>query len=1258
MSLWALSFYATRMLHDDMERLSGEQQFSTVSYIAAEVEGKLDERISALKLIADAIDASLLDSPAALQAFLDQRFVLHTQFNDGVFATRLDGVAIADSPSSAKRVGINFMDRDYMIAALKEGKPMVGRPVLSKPLRSPVFVISVPIQNAQGNTVGSLSGVTDLGKPNFLDKVTENRYGKTGGYLIVAPKYRLIITATDKNRIMESSPAPGVSPVIDRFHQGYEGYAIYVNPHGVDVLASVKGVSRSGWYVAANLPTAEAFAPIREMEHRMVLATLLLTLVAGVSTWWILRRELLPLVTSATALADLADTEIYPRPLPVDKPDEIGQLIVGFNQLLKTLERRESDLRESEEYFRLIFEKSGDAILFSAPDGHIESANPAANHMFGYSNDEFRRLGRSGVMDVSDPELQVALEERHRTGKYRGELRCIHSDGHVFLTDVDSSIFTDARGKEHTINRLRDITERKQVEDAMRISESRLRRAELASKSGNWELHLGSQTMIASEGACKVYGVVQHEFDLATIQEIPLPEYRQVLDAALKNLIEKNQPYDVEFKIRTSDRGEIKDIRSVAQFDKENQILFGVIRDITERKKADEALRLSEERYRTTFQTSLDFINITNMSDGRYIDVNQAFLDMTGYCRDEVIGRTSLELGIWVDPADRQRLVDDLQHTSKCLNLEARYRKKNGQFTWGLMSASLMDVDGVRGILSITRDITEIKTAQLELEQHRNHLEELVSSRTRELAQAKETAEAANLAKSTFLANMSHEIRTPLNGIIGMTHILRRGSVTPVQAERLVKIDASADHLLKTINDILDLSKIEAGKIVLEEVPVVISDLLGNIKSMLYARAQSRGLDLRIVTDTTLPELRGDKTRLQQALLNYVGNAIKFTESGSITLRATKQQESVDSMLIRFEVQDTGIGIPPEVLPRLFTAFSQADNSTSRKFGGTGLGLAITLRLAKLMDGEAGVESTPGIGSTFWFTARLIKGDDQSSVVQPLHSEAEQALRQRHAGRRILVVDDDPLNLEVAKFMLEDVGLLVNTAEDGLHAIKQVSETDYAAILMDMQMPNLDGLEATKQIRAMSTRQGTPILAITANAFVEDRKRCLAAGMNDFIAKPFIPEVLYSILLKTMERQSDRSSLDSSLLIGVHSIDKEHADLVRLLDLLISNPEASPGTESFSETLGQIGGQIQAHFINEEKLLNSISTHEIDVVSHVQAHSHILDQYTRLNLDLMQDNLSDRSTSLRMIKEWIIDHIVHHDLKMKNHLPASEAEGA
>ena len=556
-----------------------------------------------------------------------------------------------------------------------------------------------------------------------------------------------------------------------------------------------------------------------------------------------------------------------------------------------------------------------------------------------------------------------------------------------------------------------------------------------------------------------------------------------------------------------------------------------------ERSKAVSELAESEDRFRLAFQESQDFVAINRLGDGVYIEVNKTYLDALGYQRDEMIGHSPVELNLWSDPIDRQRYIEILERDGKCLNLEVLYRKKNRELFSGLLSATLIDLHGVTCIHSVVRDINEIKKAQQELEEYRLHLEKMVSARTDELAQAKESAEAANLAKSTFLANMSHEIRTPLNGIIGMTHILRRGGVTHVQADRLAKIETSSEHLLNTINDILDLSKIEAGKVALEEVPVDINVLLTNVKSILTARAQAKGLQLQVIIETIWPDLQGDPTRLQQALINYVGNAIKFTESGSITLRTLKQQESSGSILIRFEVQDTGIGIAPEVMHRLFTAFSQADGSTTRQYGGTGLGLAITQRLAQLMGGDAGVESTPGIGSTFWFTARLHKYDSPSPPVRPQFSEAEHALKDHHAGRRILIVDDEAVNLEVAQFMLEDIGLKVDTAQDGLEAVRQVRETDYAAILMDMQMPNLDGLDATRQIREMPNRQSIPILAMTANAFVEDRARCIEAGMNDFIAKPFIPEVLYATLLKSMEQPSEHLSIDPSLSVGVPAID-------------------------------------------------------------------------------------------------------------------------
>jgi len=353
-----------------------------------------------------------------------------------------------------------------------------------------------------------------------------------------------------------------------------------------------------------------------------------------------------------------------------------------------------------------------------------------------------------------------------------------------------------------------------------------------------------------------------------------------------------------------------------------------------------------------------------------------------------------------------------------------------------------------------------------------------------------------------------------MNGILGMVHLLRRDDLTPKQRERLDKIAMSTQHLLSVINNILDISKIEAGKLDLEEAPLTVDSLLSNVSSILAERVRAKNIQLTISSDPLPPHLLGDPTRLQQALLNYASNAVKFTDAGTVTLHIGKQEETAEAVTVRFEVRDTGIGIAPDALPRLFSAFEQADNSMTRKYGGTGLGLAITRRLAELMGGAAGVESTLGIGSTFWFTARLRKGAGVTVAQAAPGEDVEVLLLQRLAGRRTLVVDDEFLNREIARTLLEDIGLLVDTAEDGEKAVAMARQTAYAAILMDVQMPNANGLEATQQIRDIPAHRQTPIIAMTANAFAEDKTRCLEAGMNDVLVKPFEPAMLFDSLLK------------------------------------------------------------------------------------------------------------------------------------------------
>ncbi len=994
--LWSLAFYASRVVRANMEDQLSQQQRSAASLAADELDDELRSRIKALETVAAGMAASLPGNASALQNRLEQMPLLQMMFNGGAYVTLPDGKAVASVPLSAGRIGLNYLDQDHVAAALREGRPRVGQVRLGTALKAPVFGIAVPLRAAQGTVVGALVGVINLSQASFLDHLISTSYGRTGGYLLVAPTQRLIITASERQRVMESLPAPGVNPAIDRYLQGYEGSSVLVNPMGVPVLVTAKGIPAAGWYLVVSLPIEEALAPIQSTRMQMLRATLLLTLIAGGLIWWLLARELKPLLATSRALAAFAEADSGRalQPLPVTRHDEIGLLVGSFNRLLLELARRgeligrhqaeleaqNEELRQDRQKLGAIFDAAGSGIAITGADGRFIEMNKWWTDRLGYAPEE---IGKLTAQDITHP------DDRQASREWIGKL---------MAGEVDSY----------------------QIE----------KRFVTKNASSFWA-HLSASAIKEENG-------------------------------------------------RTSR-------------------IVGVVTDISERRRSEEEIRQLSEAIRQTTES----IVITDRA-ARIEYVNDAYLKNTGYSREELLGRNSRLLQSGKTPKATYDALWQALREGRSWSGEFYNRRKDGsEFVELAHISPVRDAAGKIGrYVAAKRDITQAKRIEAEL------------------LQAKMQAEAANSAKSQFLAAMSHEVRTPMNGILGMAQVLLAPGIK--EAERLDyarTILASGQTLLRLLNDLLDLARIESGKLELEANEMLPEQIMGQTRSLFAQSARAKGLGIESDWSGPLARYLGDAHRLEQMLANLVGNAIKFTHQGTIRIEAREISCDADSATLEFAVSDSGIGIAQDKLALLFEAFSQVDGSTTRRYGGTGLGLSIVRTLARLMGGEVGVQSEPGVGSRFWFrirAQRLAASPEQAEV-----SGAQGALPDTPGligSARVLLVEDNPDHRRLSRLLLERLGAHVTLANDGQQGLDAIVQGESAPIvLMDLHLPVLDGYAATQAIRQWERTSGQgrrAIIALTADAYEDDRLRCLQAGMDEVLTKPVSFESLRQVLVR------------------------------------------------------------------------------------------------------------------------------------------------
>ena len=823
--------------------------------------------------------------------------------------------------------------------------------------------------------------------------------------------------------------------------------------------------------------------------------------------------------------------------------DSKGNLVAALEMLedVSDQKKAEEDIRRSELKFRSLYNLTGDAIMLLNENGFFD-CNEATLAAFGCASKE--AFCAYHPADLSPEKQPCGTDSRTLANQHIAtamEKGCDHFEwihkrtdtGESFSTEVQLSMF-ELDGKAALQAVVRDVTERKQAEEALKESERKLSSL-LANMPGmsyrckndtHWTMEF------VSEGCLELTGYEPSDLienKLISYNDLILPEYRSEIWEKWQKTLEDKGKFTEEYRIRAKD-GTVKWVweQGHGVFSENGRVvaLEGFITDITARKQAEESLADETIRRRVLFEQSPDGIVVLD-GNGKVYEANSRYAEMLGYTIEEVY-----QLHIW--DWDAQWSKDELEQRVRNINItgshfETQHRRKDGTIFDVEISSNVAVCSGQKLVFCVCRDISDRKQAEEKLRNALAEAEKLNRYLEEQTAYANHLAamaEIANAAKSSFLANMSHEIRTPMNGVIGMTGLLLETELTEEQRQYAGVVKSCGESLLGLINDILDYSKIEAGKLELEMLDFDLRDVLEDFAVMMALRAHEKGLEFLCAANPEVPSrLKGDPGRLRQILTNLTGNAVKFTETGEVSVRVEMTSKSDNDIVLRFSVRDTGIGIPRHKITMLFEKFTQVDASTTRKYGGTGLGLAISKQLAEIMGGQIGVTSSPGKGSEFWFTACLSLQSEEDGVRQ---TPAE--IR----GKHILIVDDNATNRDILTARLVSWGAVVTEAADGPSALETLSrvqntQTPFDVVITDMQMPEIDGLMLGRAIKQNPQLSNVRLIMMTSLGQPDNANELTEIGFNACLTKPVRPSQLFSCLTSTIAGDSSCQSTKTAV---------------------------------------------------------------------------------------------------------------------------------